>query len=428
MENPCLTFATPTLLTGDKSLADVIAHEIAHSWTGNLVTNHTWSHFFLNEVSKREGVFEKKSFPPYPLSLLSPSSSNAQGWTMWLQRKIEQRVKGGAEHLKLSAQSGWNHLRDDVELMGEGNKFTKLVWPLEEGADPDDAFSGIPYEKGFNLLYMLEGVVGSISFEAFAKAYIQKFKFGTVTSGEFKDYFLEHFTTVVDPKVKRALAALDWDDLLLSPGMPKSVPDFTNSLSVASVELGKKWVAAAVAGTVVQDAFISDINGLVTQQRILFLEFLLEHINQPNVQPFSLDFLRAMDAAYSLTVCANAEIKFRWQSICVRCEAPWIVPHVVAFITSQGRMKYVRPLYRALRNSRVGARKAVEAFKRHGAMYHPICRKMLQQDLNKAAEEDEGIESGGILSVITTSEYFWPVLIGSAVVAVSAMVLLRARK
>ena len=347
---------------------------------------------------------------------------------MWLQRKIEQRVKGGAEHLKLSAQSGWNHLRDDVEHMGEGNKFTKLVWPLEEGADPDDAFSGIPYEKGFNLLYMLEGVVGSTAFEAFAKAYILKFRFGTVTSGEFKDYFMEHFSSVVDAKVKRALAALDWDDLLLSPGMPRSVPDFSNSLSVASVELGKKWVAAAVAGNVVQDAFISDISGWSTQQRILFLEFLLAHISQPEEQPFSLAFLRAMDTAYSLTTCANAEIKFRWQSICVRCEAPWIVPHVVAFITSQGRMKYVRPLYRALRASKVGARKAVEAFARHGAMYHPICRKLLQQAFNKAAEEGEGIESNDILSAITGSDYFWPVLIGSAVVATAGLVFARTRK
>ena len=151
MENPCLTFATPTLLTGDKSLADVIAHEIAHSWTGNLVTNHTWSHFWLNE-----------------------------GWTMWLQRKIEQRVKGGVEHLKISAQSGWNHLKDDVAHMGGDNKFTRLVWPLEEGADPDDAFSGIPYEKGFNLLWQLEGIVGSTAFEGFAASYIGKFKFGTV--------------------------------------------------------------------------------------------------------------------------------------------------------------------------------------------------------------------------------------------------------
>lgn len=118
MENPCLTFATPTLLAGDKSLADVIAHEIAHSWTGNLVTNHTWSHFWLNE-----------------------------GWTVWLERKIMAAFKNDNEVFKLSAQSGFKGLRNDVDRMGNDSGFTQLVWPLEDGQDPDDAFSRVPYEK-----------------------------------------------------------------------------------------------------------------------------------------------------------------------------------------------------------------------------------------------------------------------------------------
>lgn len=101
MENPCLTFATPTLLAGDRSLADVIAHEIAHSWTGNLVTNSTWDHFYLNE-----------------------------GWTVWLERKITSKVKGSDEHGKLSAQIGWKHLQDDIARMGSDHPFTNLVWPL----------------------------------------------------------------------------------------------------------------------------------------------------------------------------------------------------------------------------------------------------------------------------------------------------------
>ena len=117
MENPCLTFATPTLLAGDRSLADVIAHEIAHSWTGNLVTNHTWQHFWLNE-----------------------------GWTVWLERKITSRLHNNIELLKLSAQGGWNGLESDVKLLGATHDFTKLVVPLE-GEDPDDAFSRVPYEK-----------------------------------------------------------------------------------------------------------------------------------------------------------------------------------------------------------------------------------------------------------------------------------------
>ena len=118
MENPCLTFATPTLLAGDRSLASVIAHEIAHSWTGNLVTNHTWSHFWLNE-----------------------------GWTVWLERKIVSRVANDVEIGKLSAQLNWKSMCDDIDRMGGVNgKFTGLIWPLA-AEDPDDAFSTVPYEK-----------------------------------------------------------------------------------------------------------------------------------------------------------------------------------------------------------------------------------------------------------------------------------------
>jgi leukotriene-A4 hydrolase len=119
MENPCLTFATPTLLAGDRSLADVIAHEIAHSWTGNLVSNHVWDHFWLNE-----------------------------GWTVWLERKITSHVKHNDEVGRLSSEIGLVHLHESIEQQGPENKFTQLVWPLR-GEDPDDAFSSIPYEKVF---------------------------------------------------------------------------------------------------------------------------------------------------------------------------------------------------------------------------------------------------------------------------------------
>jgi aminopeptidase N len=112
MENPCLTFATPTLLAGDRSLADVIAHEIAHSWTGNLVTNHTWEHFWLNE-----------------------------GWTVWLERKIIAKVKGNVDYLKLSAQVNFGKPYTvaslftygfAVRLVGKGLWMTRLDCPMDQ--------------------------------------------------------------------------------------------------------------------------------------------------------------------------------------------------------------------------------------------------------------------------------------------------------
>ncbi|RYH13633.1 hypothetical protein EON65_35190 [archaeon] len=139
-ENPCLTFATPTLLAGDRSLSGVIAHEIAHSWMGNLVTNSTWDHFWLNE-----------------------------GWTVWLERKIVSRVTGDDEVGKLSAQIGYRSLEEDVKRMGSDNIYTSVVWPMN-GQDPDDAYSSVPYEKvrentvifGKSLIFCLYDLIDSL--------------------------------------------------------------------------------------------------------------------------------------------------------------------------------------------------------------------------------------------------------------------------
>ncbi len=355
MENPCLTFATPTLLAGDKSLADVIAHEIAHSWTGNLVTNATWEHFWLNE-----------------------------GWTVWLERKIIARVKGGEERRLLSAQIGWKALADSVEHMGVDAPFTALVWPLK-GEDPDDAFSSVPYEKGFNLLYQLECLVGSRQFESFAKAYISKFHFSTVTSAEFRDYFVSYFAD------NAAVQALDWHSLFHSTGMPAHVPNFANSLADESIALAGKWLAAAPAANVptLESVGPKDMDGWSSQQKCVFLENLLVGVGKLPV-PFSSQFIEKMDLAYALTASNNSEIKFRWQSLCLQCEVQWIVPHAVAFLASQGRMKFVRPLYRALKNARVGenGRIARETFKANATKYHPIARKMIAQDLNVSINGD----------------------------------------
>ena len=129
MENPCLTFATPTLLAGDRSLANVVCHEIAHSWMGNLVTNHTWEHFWLNE-----------------------------GWCRWLEERTLTKLSPNNFHLQESLSS----LEDSVQQFGEDSPLTQLVPPLD-GIDPDDSFSSVPYEKGLALLNHLAFVVGGRS-------------------------------------------------------------------------------------------------------------------------------------------------------------------------------------------------------------------------------------------------------------------------
>ena len=136
MEHPNMTFATPTIISGDKSNIDVIAHELAHSWSGNLATAASWQDFWLNE-----------------------------GWTTYLERRINGKIHGDTK-FHFSAIIGWKALRESVTQFGADHEFTKLVVDLE-GKDPDDAFSSVPYEKGFNFLYFLDRTVGREKWDKF---------------------------------------------------------------------------------------------------------------------------------------------------------------------------------------------------------------------------------------------------------------------
>jgi len=331
MENPCLTFVTPTLLAGDRSNADVIAHEISHSWTGNLVTNKTWEHFWLNE-----------------------------GFTVFVERKIYGRMHNEQmRHFK--AIIGWKALQDSVNAFGATSPLTNLV-PDLKGIDPDDAFSSVPYEKGFNFLFYLETIVGIPAFEKFLKDYIQKFKFGSLTSFDFKDYFLSYFKDV-------DLSQVDWNAWFNTPGMPVVTPQFDQTLSNASKQLADKWLQGQVGSA-------GDIKDWTAGQIVVFLD---ELVLAPNA--LSHEVIQSMDKLYNLSASKNAEIRFRWYQLCVRAEYEPAFEGAARFLTEQGRMKFVRPLYRALFKSTKGKDLAVNTFKAHRGMYHSIAAKMVAKDL-----------------------------------------------
>lgn len=207
MENPCLTFVTPTLLTGDKSNSDVIAHEISHSWTGNLITNSTFEHFWLNE-----------------------------GFTVFIERKIKGRLKGEPER-HFTSLLRWKELEECVhEEFDPTHEFTKLV-PSLIGVDPDDAFCRVPYEKGSTFLWYLEQLVGGADkFEPFLKEYFKAFQYKSLDSDQFKQYFTRYFQDKAD------IANIDWDTWFFSPGMPPYKPTFDSSLADQCWTEAGKWL------------------------------------------------------------------------------------------------------------------------------------------------------------------------------------------
>mmetsp|Transcript_51 Transcript_51/g.91 ORF Transcript_51/g.91 Transcript_51/m.91 type:complete len:663 (-) Transcript_51:3241-5229(-) len=338
MENPCLTFATSTLIAGDRSLSGVIAHEIAHSWSGNLVTNLNWEHFWLNE-----------------------------GFTVYIERRIKARLYG-QPYADFDAILQKNHLDDDIEFFTETQKLPHLtkLRPDLTLVDPDDSFSSVPYEKGFNFLYYITSLVGGFeAFEKFLYSYFNKFASKTVSTTQFKEEICNFF-----PDLE---AKIDWDSWFFSEGslpvensfdrsIPQEIEKQIETISIDSLPDMCEWKAI-------------NIN--------YFLDLLVK-------KDVSKELLDAMKEKYNFSNIQNAEIRFRWIMLGLANEYEEVYEDAITMATSQGRMKFVRPLYRALYKTSNGKQMAKDAFKKHREFYHPICLKVVDRDFAKADENASG--------------------------------------
>lgn len=345
MENPCLTFVTPTIVAGDRSLVDVVAHEIAHSWTGNLITNSNWQHFWLNE-----------------------------GYTVYIERKIISALHG-EEYRQFSAIIGWNDLKDSVVNYGSEKAYFTALVPDLRNQDPDDSFSSVPYEKGFNLLYYLEQILGgSKVFDPFVKEYVKNFANKSLNTNEWKDYLYEYFAKVDKSKLE-ILDSVDWNTWLYGYGMPPVDPKFDRTLLNKCDELAKRWIKFKDSKSFDGGFNSTDLDEFDAKQKMIFLL----RINEDG--PYSKEFIEAMDKVYGLTKVVNSEIRFLWQTLCLTSNYEPIFPEVVKFLEEQGRMKFVTPLYRMLYKCKNGSELAISTFKKNKSFYHPIAVENIKREL-----------------------------------------------
>uniref|UniRef100_A0A7S4BEG6 Peptidase M1 leukotriene A4 hydrolase/aminopeptidase C-terminal domain-containing protein n=1 Tax=Chrysotila carterae TaxID=13221 RepID=A0A7S4BEG6_CHRCT len=326
--------------------------QVSHSWTGNLLTNHTWEHFWLNE-----------------------------GWTVWLERRIEAKMHGETWYAFSSLEAN-DSLQEAVSRYGDSHNFTKLV-PTLRDIDPDDAFSCIPYEKGFQFIHFLGEVIGSKAFPEYVTAYIGEFKMKTLTSDEFKAFTISWCGgRGVD------LSAVDWDEWLHAPGMPPVRLSLANVEGERAKELAAQWLrpqSEMDPSGCPEGAAAGAPQGWRHQHWLVFFGCLSSEIDSEPSHALSLERLLRMDEAYGFSASRNAEVRFRWQRLCIKLRADFIVPQVVDFLKSQGRMKFVRPLFRELNAWPEHAHVATQTFEEWGGNYHPIARKMLAQDLAASA-------------------------------------------
>jgi len=324
MENPRLTFATPTVLAGDRSLVSLVAHELAHSWSGNLVTNATWSDFWLNE-----------------------------GFTTYFENRIMEALYG-RERAAMLASLGWQELQDAIrEAGGPTGADTRLHLDLA-GRDPDEGSTNIAYEKGAAFLRAIEQAVGRQRFDAYLRSYFDRHAFQPMTT--------EGFLADLRANLIRGDAALEAriqpDAWAFQPGVPSNAVQ-PQSTAFARVAEQAQAFADGTRASALQTANWS------TQEWQHFLGAL-----PPRMTPAQLADL---DRAFRLSGQGNSEILFAWLMIAVRHRYEPAVPALERFLTTQGRRKFVRPLYAGLmEQGDWGQALARRIYREARPGYHPV--------------------------------------------------------
>ncbi len=334
MENPRLTFLTPTIIAGDRSLVSLVAHELAHSWSGNLVTNATWRDFWLNE-----------------------------GFTVFLERRIVEALYGERRR-SMEDVLGLQSLRRDLATLAPRDQI--LAVDLR-GRDPDDAFSKVPYEKGRLFLGWLEARVGREPLERFLRDYFDAFAFRSVTTEEFRAY-LE--SRLLD-RWPGAVTAGELDAWLYEPGLP-AFAVLPRSDAFTAVDAARTaWLDGRIpAGSL-------PVREWSTFEWLHFLDKL------PQAVPPAR--LAELDAAFGFTAASNAEIAHSWLRVAIRnrYEPAW--PRLEEFLVTIGRRKLIRPLYEDLMRTADGARFARAVYARARPGYHPIAVATLDPIVRAAA-------------------------------------------
>jgi leukotriene-A4 hydrolase len=329
MENPTLTFLTPTFIAGDKSLVSLVAHELAHSWSGNLVTNATWADSWLNE-----------------------------GFTNYFENRIMEAIYGPRRASQEAALS-FDDMSDALEKLGMDNPVTRLSLAREE-ATPTGGATGIIYDKGAIFLRTLERIAGRERWDAYLRGYFDRYAFQPMTSERFLADLRKHLV--------RGDAALE-DRLMLNqwvyePGLPANVatPD---PAAFAQVD---RAIAAFAAGGPVPMEF----RGWTTAEQLRLLNSL------PRELPTSR--LARLEQALDLNNASNNEVLFAWLDLAVANRYDPAVPALDQFLLTQGRRKFVRPLIEALaKDEQWGRPIAARVYARARPLYHPITTRDLDK-------------------------------------------------
>jgi leukotriene-A4 hydrolase len=328
MENPRLTFATPTVLAGDRSLVSLVAHELAHSWSGNLVTNATWRDFWLNE-----------------------------GVTTYVELRLMEALYGPERAAMLNVLARRSLEAEITRLGGPTAPDTVLHIDLT-GRDPDDGMTEIPYEKGAALLKLLEQTFGRARFDPYLRSYFDRHAFQPITTEAFLADLRANLIAG-DAALEQKLKLEEW---LYKPGLPDNSPVPKSDALQRVDEQVKRFLGGGRAGEITADAW-------TTQEWQHFLESLPETLTPAQ--------LGDLDRTFGLTKRGNSEVRFLWLRIGIRNRYEPAMPALEQFLTTQGRRKFLRPLYEDLMKTDWGKAEAKRIYARARPLYHAVATSTL---------------------------------------------------
>lgn len=328
MENPRITFATPTIIAGDKSLVALVAHELAHSWSGNLVTNATWNDFWLNE-----------------------------GFTVYFENRIMEAVYG-KDYADMLQMLEYDGLVETVNDLGPTSPDTHLKLQLE-GRDPDDGVTDIAYNKGAFFLRMLESKVGREKWDEFINNYFTANAFKVMTTEVFIDYLNAH---LIEPN-KAAYAGVDINEWIYGPGIPSNLNKPTSvrfDLVDAEVMRFKNGASPADLNTA----------NWSTHEWLRFIYQLPDDI--------TIEKMAALDQQFHFTGIGNSEVADAWYEHCIKRNYAVAFPAIDTFLNSVGRRKFLMPLYKAMMANNQ-QEMAARIYKNARPGYHYVAQNSLDE-------------------------------------------------
>jgi len=300
MENPRLTFTTPTILAGDRSLTALVAHELAHSWSGNLVTNATWNDFWLNE-----------------------------GFTVYFENRIMEEVYG-KDYADMLALISYQDLKNEVESMTKAGKIedTKLKLDLK-GRNPDDGVSAIAYDKGFYLLKLIENTVGREKFDVFLNKYFTEYAFKTTNTEDFLKYLDKNLLS----QVEGSMETINPKEWIYQTGIPSSIPKIESERYNKAIAAAKLWNEGTPAAQL-------DTKDWAYQQWLFFIRALPAELNKQQMDE--------LDKKFKFSETGNNEVLGEWLVKVAHNQYEKSYPQLRKFLVNVGRRKFLSPIYSQL--------------------------------------------------------------------------------